>query len=179
MRKFEDITQDIGMELKESAARVYKVGISIQTGILVLALVGAIFASLDEGFLLFLVIAGSAFVEYLIGCGIIYSVAVHRYAEGEKLHLLETVAENTQPVPESKPEEVKPAVPASGAVRPASAATAPAPFRPIGQVVANKPATPPDGWKCACGKVNPPYISTCVCGRNKRDQMNPNQGERK
>lgn len=25
------------------------------------------------------------------------------------------------------------------------------------------------GWKCTCGRVNPRYTSTCVCGKNKRD----------
>lgn len=25
------------------------------------------------------------------------------------------------------------------------------------------------GWKCTCGSVNANYVSTCSCGRNKRD----------
>ena len=25
-------------------------------------------------------------------------------------------------------------------------------------------------WKCACGRINMGYISTCACGKNKRDQ---------
>ncbi len=25
------------------------------------------------------------------------------------------------------------------------------------------------GWKCVCGRVNRDYISTCACGKNKRD----------
>lgn len=25
------------------------------------------------------------------------------------------------------------------------------------------------GWRCTCGKTNPVYTSTCVCGKNKRD----------
>lgn len=25
------------------------------------------------------------------------------------------------------------------------------------------------GWKCQCGRTNADYVSTCVCGRNKRD----------
>lgn len=26
-----------------------------------------------------------------------------------------------------------------------------------------------DGWTCACGRRNANYVSTCVCGKNKRD----------
>lgn len=25
------------------------------------------------------------------------------------------------------------------------------------------------GWKCSCGRLNANYISTCVCGKNKRE----------
>ena len=27
------------------------------------------------------------------------------------------------------------------------------------------------GWKCQCGRTNADYVSTCVCGRNKRDNQ--------
>ncbi|MBQ9967442.1 MAG: hypothetical protein IJO88_01810 [Oscillospiraceae bacterium] len=25
------------------------------------------------------------------------------------------------------------------------------------------------GWECPCGRTNPNYTSTCVCGKNKRE----------
>ena len=32
-------------------------------------------------------------------------------------------------------------------------------------------------WKCTCGKVNPPYMSSCACGKTAREirEMNKNQ----
>ena len=27
----------------------------------------------------------------------------------------------------------------------------------------------PSGWRCICGRINANYVSTCVCGKNKRD----------
>ena len=27
------------------------------------------------------------------------------------------------------------------------------------------------GWKCACGRINQSYVSTCACGKNKRDVL--------
>ena len=29
------------------------------------------------------------------------------------------------------------------------------------------------GWKCTCGKTNYSYVSTCSCGRNKREVLYP------
>jgi len=29
------------------------------------------------------------------------------------------------------------------------------------------------GWLCSCGRANPSYTSTCVCGKNKRDIKTP------
>ena len=40
----------------------------------------------------------------------------------------------------------------------------------IARVNASNTALPPDGWRCACGKANPPFVLTCTCGRNKKDQ---------
>ena len=33
------------------------------------------------------------------------------------------------------------------------------------------------GWKCVCGAVNASYISTCQCGRTKRDVLSSQQEE--
>ena len=30
-------------------------------------------------------------------------------------------------------------------------------------------------WKCSCGRINDDYVSTCACGRNKRDVKMANQ----
>jgi len=27
----------------------------------------------------------------------------------------------------------------------------------------------PSSWKCVCGRINANYVSTCTCGKNKRD----------
>ena len=29
------------------------------------------------------------------------------------------------------------------------------------------------GWKCTCGKTNYSYVSTCSCGKNKREVLYP------
>lgn len=34
------------------------------------------------------------------------------------------------------------------------------------------------GWKCLCGAVNASYISTCKCGRTKRDVLSSQQEEK-
>lgn len=31
------------------------------------------------------------------------------------------------------------------------------------------PSSNTNGWTCSCGKVNPAYLSTCSCGKNKRE----------
>ena len=40
-----------------------------------------------------------------------------------------------------------------------------------------RPAAPapaePVGWKCKCGRYNAPYVSSCVCGRNKSEVALP------
>ena len=28
----------------------------------------------------------------------------------------------------------------------------------------------PSGWSCSCGRVNPPYVTSCVCGKSKYDE---------
>lgn len=38
---------------------------------------------------------------------------------------------------------------------------------PIATTTSNKPIA--NGWTCSCGRNNPTYASTCVCGKNKRD----------
>lgn len=30
-----------------------------------------------------------------------------------------------------------------------------------------------DEWMCTCGRINSAYVSTCACGKNKRDVLNP------
>ena len=30
-------------------------------------------------------------------------------------------------------------------------------------------------WMCSCGRINDDYVSTCTCGRNKRDVKTANQ----
>lgn len=31
------------------------------------------------------------------------------------------------------------------------------------------------GWKCTCGRTNESYVSTCACGKNKREVLYPQQ----
>lgn len=31
------------------------------------------------------------------------------------------------------------------------------------------------GWKCSCGRVNYSYVTTCPCGKNKRDVLSQQQ----
>lgn len=156
MWKFESISGDVGSELKVSAERIHRVGMRIEAVILVLGMIGAVITGISEGDIVpFLIIGSSVTVEYLIACGIISSVAMHRYAKGEQIHLLQQVAENTSPAQEAKPE-------------------APAPVRVVKnnasfvyETPANQPAA--EGWKCACGRTNASYVSSCACGRSKRD----------
>lgn len=156
MWKFEEISNDVSGELKASAERIHRVGMRIELVILILGMIGAAFSAIGEGEIApFLIIGSGVVVEYLIGCGIISSVAMHRYAKGEQIHLLQQVVENTSPAPEAKPE-------------------APAPVRVVKSndsfiydAPANQPAA--DGWKCACGRTNAGYVSNCTCGRTKWD----------
>jgi len=39
---------------------------------------------------------------------------------------------------------------------------------PTSQHEHNKKIIQAGGWTCACGRANPAYTSTCVCGRNKQ-----------
>lgn len=52
--------------------------------------------------------------------------------------------------------------------------TVPSPVRTVDRVsdLINNPNQKPDGntWLCSCGRCNPNYMSSCVCGRNKYDQ---------
>lgn len=156
MWNFDRISGDVGRELKVSAERIHRVGMRIEMVILILGMVGAAIAAIGEGEIVpFLIIGSGVVVEYLIGCGIISSVAMHRYAKGEQIHLLQQVAENTSPAQEAKPE-------------------APAPVRVVKnnasfvyETPANQPAA--EGWKCACGRTNASYVSSCTCGRTKWD----------
>lgn len=51
---------------------------------------------------------------------------------------------------------------------------APSPVRTVDRVsdLINNPNQKPGGstWLCSCGRCNPNYMSSCVCGRNKYDQ---------
>lgn len=31
----------------------------------------------------------------------------------------------------------------------------------------------PEGWQCTCGRFHPRYVTSCVCGNNKHDALNP------
>lgn len=181
MRSFEEISRDIGGELKLSAESLYRNGMKIQMGIFCLAVISAIIAGISaEEFPVFLVITGSALVEYMIAAAAIYFAAVRRYAEGEKVHLLEQIAKNGQPSGdkgevEKKPAAVTESTPSPAKVPMAVTKSAPSLQASIAQTNARNDAQkrvpPSDRWECACGKMNPPYIFTCSCGRNKRDQV--------
>lgn len=69
----------------------------------------------------------------------------------------DTVAEKTSMSPETP-----------GAEPVAVASTSPV-ADAIARVDASNTTLPPDGWRCACGKGNPPFVMTCTCGRNKKD----------
>jgi len=156
MWRFESISDDVGSELKASAQRIFLVGLRIEAVILVLGMIGAVITGISEGDIVpFLIVGSSVTVEYLIACGIIRSVAMHRYAKGEQIQLLEQLVENTSPAAEAKPE-------------------APAPVRVVKNNASfdyNTPANQPaaEGWKCACGRTNASYVSNCTCGRTKWD----------
>lgn len=97
MRSAEDVFGKIGLELKESAKRIYKRGLVIQAVILILGvIIGLAVAIEDEDILLFACIAGGAMVEYIIACGLIYLMTTSRYAKGEEICLLQDIKVNTQ-----------------------------------------------------------------------------------
>ena len=162
MRSFDNISKDIGAELKAAAERIYRIGNLIQLIILIVGVLGGVITLFDtEEFIFFLAIAGGALVEFLIARGIIYMISVRLYAEGEKVHLLKRNGDAA--AKETSPAVVK--TTATPASTPAPK-TYPASF---GQANMSQPA-PAGSWRCSCGRVNASYVSSCTCGKNKRDQ---------
>ena len=55
-------------------------------------------------------------------------------------------------------------------------------IRPVGNT-SNEPTFHPDmpvpenAWKCSCGRHHPQYVSSCVCGLNKREALLPKPAE--
>ena len=158
MRSFNDISKDIGAELKAAAERIYRIGNLIQLIILIAGVLGGVITFFDtEEFVFFLAIAGGALVEFLIARGIIYLISVRLYAEGEKVHLLKRNGD--APAKETPPVVVKTTAAPAPKEYPAS----------FGQANMSQPA-PAGSWRCSCGRVNASYVSSCTCGKNKRDQ---------
>ena len=47
-------------------------------------------------------------------------------------------------------------------------------IRPIEKPVSsNEEPAPPNTWKCRCGRYNALYVSTCVCGLSKNQEVLP------
>ena len=48
----------------------------------------------------------------------------------------------------------------------------PVAFSPATVKTSDLEPIPVGGWKCTCGKVHSDYVSSCSCGKNKRDILN-------
>ena len=96
---------------------------------------------------------GGSLVVYLSGLG--------TYGFGDLVASAHELAYGKKHTAEAEPVQEKPAMavkPVSQAANSVPAAKAHSDEEPVG-----------DGWKCACGRVNQKYVSTCVCGKNKRE----------
>ena len=51
-------------------------------------------------------------------------------------------------------------------------APVPVAFSPATVKTSDFEPIPVGGWKCTCGKVHSDYVSSCSCGKNKRDILN-------
>ena len=155
MRSADEVFKNIGAELKNSAIRTYEIGMLIEKIFLILAAIGGVISAIavEDGVIL-LIVVGGAFVEYLIGCGIIYAVATNRYARGESVALLEHIKYNTASI-------------STGAQVGAGVEQVAQTAAPVQQ---SKPFTPHQNqatWTCKCGRTHPQYVTSCPCGASK------------
>ena len=112
----------------------------------------------------FLVLIGGFLVSW-IGSWITYAIG----DTNETVNGIRSMLQTQEATPDA-PRQPVPQAKAASAYAPAP--KKPAPYRP-----APIPASERErilsqgGWECPCGSVNHSYISTCVCGRNKREVL--------
>ena len=150
-----------GQKVKSFATILF--AITIVTGF-----IAGIVLAIEESFwLFFLVFGGSLVIAYL--------VSLFLYGFGE---LIES-SQNTAIVSKMILDKLD---------HPATVAPAAAPARPAAPVERSDvscPAPPvrqaselPAGkWQCPCGRINEKYVSSCACGRKKRDVLVPRPAE--
>lgn len=113
-RDFEDVTKDIGTELKETARRIYTRCQVIAFLIAIVAVISGIVLAIDLGefgVLLYFLLGAAA--ELLIFLGVAHLITINLYAKGELVHLVRHINDPSQQipvpvVPEKKPEPVMP-----------------------------------------------------------------------
>ena len=103
IRSADDITKDVGQELKDTAKRIYTVGIFMYKFLLVLELIalclGCIgliiddFVNILSAILLFAAYLVAAVIQYYLIVSVLYRVTIEMYARGENVHYLRKISE--------------------------------------------------------------------------------------
>lgn len=192
LRNFEDITNDIGSELKYAAGRIYSGSIFLCAIVAILEIFGGIallFVAENFWGILGIVIgtiAGIAF-EIAIIMATAYLTTIVLYSKGETVHLLNKIADPEKTETEKIVERVSKK---SVAEMLAQLARKTEPtenheekketlFKPVSATpVVKKPSAPkwppeqpskPGNWICICGSENAKYVSTCYCGVSRKE----------
>ena len=113
-RDFEDITKDVGTELKETARRIYNRCQVVAFLLAVIAVITGIVMAVDsESFSVFILFLVGAAAELLVFLGVAHLITINLYAKGELVHLVRHINDPAQQIPapgipEKKPENVMP-----------------------------------------------------------------------
>ena len=156
-KTFEEITDDIGSELKLAAEKIYRGAVIACVIFALIEFIAAFIVSINIGsFLAFLGIGIGIIIEIVCFMAAAYLIVIILYAKGEKVHLLQTIAESTKKEVEKPSEPVLPVTKSPYATRTAAQ---------------KKPNVSSNSanWVCVCGRENAQYVSTCYCGVSKRE----------
>lgn len=192
-RSFDEITNDIGSELKFAAGIIYSASIFLCAIVAILEIFGGIaLLFVAESFwgilgIIIGTIAGIAF-EIVIIMFTAYLITILLYSKGETVHLLNKIADPEKTETEKIVERVsKKSVAEMLSQLTKKTETAEKHeeekketlFKPVSATpVAKKPSSPkwppeqpskPGNWICICGSENAKYVSTCYCGVSRKE----------